>query len=197
MRTEIDFLKNQLKKEVKHNRFLHSLGVADFAKDLAIRFGADPVKAEIAGILHDYCKDWDNNELAEFIKNNDDLPSDLLEYSAELWHGPVASIVIQDELNITDEEIINSIRYHTTGRINMSVLEKIICLSDYIEPNRQFEGVNGIRILAEKDLNKAMLATYDGAISFLLKKKMKIYYLTIEARNYLIDDIANMQKGEN
>lgn len=197
MRNKIEFFKNELEKKVNQNRFIHSLEVADFAKKLALRFGANSEKAEIAGILHDYCKDWDSYKLADFIKKSKDLPSDLLEYSEELWHGPVASIVIQDELNISDEEIINSIRYHTTGRENMSVLEKIICLSDYIEPNRQFEGVNRIRILAEKDLDKAMLATYDGAIRFLLKKKSKIYYLTIEARNYLVDDIAKKQKEED
>ncbi len=197
MMMEIDFFKSELKKQVNHNRFLHSLDVADIARTLAIRFGADPKKAEIAGILHDYCKDWDKNKLALFIKEKNDLPNGLLEYNEELWHGPVASIIIRDEFNIYDEEIINSIRFHTSGRKNMSLIEKIICLADYIEPNRQFEGVDKIRILAEKDLDKAMLATFDGTIMFLLEKKMKIYYLTLEARNYLIDDIENMQKEEN
>ncbi|MGD9676754.1 MAG: bis(5'-nucleosyl)-tetraphosphatase (symmetrical) YqeK [Vulcanibacillus sp.] len=190
MEIGIDFYKDELKKQVSNSRYLHSLGVANCAKILAVRFGADPEKTEIAGILHDYCKDLDKEELIRIIEETDELPNDLLEYNDEIWHGPVASVIIKEKFNITDEEIINSIRHHTSGRRNMSLIEKIVCLADYIEPNRKFEGVDKIRILAEKDLEKALLATLDGTIRFLLEKKMKIYYLTFEARNCLIDEIA-------
>lgn len=196
MMNVIDFYKDKLKKQVSNSRYLHSLEVANIAKILAIRFGADSEKAEIVGILHDYSKDFAKEELARIIKSSDELPKDLLEYNNELWHGPVASLIIKDEFNITDDEIINSIRHHTSGRRNMSLIEKIICLADYIEPNRQFEGVDKIRILAEKDLDKALLATLDGTIRFLIEKKMKIYYLTLEARNCLIDEIAKKQGGQ-
>lgn len=196
MKTGIDFYKNELKKQVSNSRYLHSLEVANIARSLALRFGADAEKAEIAGLLHDYSKDLNKKELARIIQLSDELPKELLSYSDELWHGPVASLIIKDEFNITDEEIINSIRHHTSGRRNMSLIEKIICLADYIEPNRQFEGVDKIRILAEKDLDMALLATLDGTIRFLLEKKMKIYYLTLEARNCLIDEIAKKQGGQ-
>lgn len=194
MKNGIDFYKNELKKQVNDKRFFHSLEVANIARELAIRFGADPEKSEIVGILHDYSKDLDKKELARIIQSSNKLPKDLLAYNDELWHGPVASLIIEDEFNITDEEIINSIRYHTSGRRNMSLIEKIICLADYIEPNRQFEGVDKIRILAEKDLDMALLATLDGTIRFLLEKKMKIYNLTLEARNCLIDEIVKKQE---
>lgn len=186
---QIDFLKEKLLTQVSEKRYQHSLAVAEYATQLAGRFDADPLKAEAIGILHDYCKDWESDELADFIKNHPELPNDLLDHNEELWHGPVASIVIQTELGITDPEIVNSVRYHTTGRVAMSDQEKIICLADYIEPARNFEGVEQIRVLAERDLNLATLAVFDGAISFLVKRKSRIYPLTLEARNYLLAEI--------
>jgi predicted HD superfamily hydrolase involved in NAD metabolism len=192
---QIDFLKEKLLTRVSEKRYLHSLEVANYAVELAKRFNADPVKAEAIGILHDYCKDWESAALAEFIKTHSELPNDLLEHNEELWHGPVASIVIQEELEITDPEIISAVRYHTTGRVQMSDQEKIICLADYIEPNRNFDGVEQIRLLAEHDLNLATLAVFDGAINFLLRKKSRIYPLTLEARNYLLSEIEQEQDG--
>lgn len=186
MTIDIEYLKSELKEHVSERRYLHSLGVAGTGIKLANKFGADAKKVEIAGILHDLVKYWSKEELIQYIKENPDISNDLLNYSEELWHGPVASIVIQEKYNITDDEIINAIRYHTSGRENMSLIEKIVCLADYIEPTRLYPGVNAIRDLAESDIDKALLTALEGTIIFLLKNKKIIYPLTIKARNYLI-----------
>ena len=191
MRIDVDYLKSRLREQVPEHRYIHSLGVTEEAKKLALRFGADPVKAEIAGILHDYAKYWPKDQLAKVIKEHSDLSDELLEYSAELWHGPVASVIIQREFHITDLEIINAIRFHTSGREEMSLLEKIVCLADYIEPARDYPGVDEIRALTDQSLEKALIKAFDGTIQFLIMKQWTIYPLTIITRNNLINQITN------
>ncbi|MFV9510979.1 bis(5'-nucleosyl)-tetraphosphatase (symmetrical) YqeK [Tepidibacillus sp. LV47] len=186
MKIDLEYLKAELNKEVTEHRYIHSLGVADTAKQLAARYGADPLKAEIAGILHDFTKFWPKEKLAQYIRQYQELAQDLLDYNAELWHGPVASIVIQERFAIHDEEVIMAIRYHTSGREQMSLLEKVVCLADYIEPSRQFPGVEEIREMAKSNLDEALRMAFDGTIQLLIKKKMKIYPLTVKARNDLV-----------
>ncbi|TCS83783.1 bis(5'-nucleosyl)-tetraphosphatase (symmetrical) YqeK [Tepidibacillus fermentans] len=188
MKIDLEYLKAELKKEVTEHRYIHSLGVADTAKRLAQIYQADSSKAVIAGILHDFTKFWPKEELAKRIRESKELAQDLLDYNAELWHGPVASVVIQEWFDIRDEEIIMAIRYHTSGREQMSLLEKIVCLADYIEPSRQFPGVDEIRKIAEQDLDEALQVAFDGTIQFLIQKKMKIYPLTVKARNDLLKE---------
>ncbi len=191
MKLDTDYLKSELKKQVSEQRYIHSIGVAKTAKELAIKYGEDPYKAKVAGILHDYTKYWQKEKMAAVIKENCVLSDDLLQYNAELWHGPTASIVIQEKFQIKDQQIIDAIRYHTSGRENMSMLEKVVCLADYIEPSRDFPGVDEIRDLANKELDTALLAAFNSTIQFLLDKKLTIYPLTILARNYLITEEKN------
>lgn len=186
---KIDYLKAELKKQVNKNRYLHSLAVAETAIKLAKIYDVDFNKAQIAGILHDFTKDWHKDKLERIIIENDELSKDILKYGENLWHGPVASVIIQEKLNITDVEVIQAVRFHTSGRKNMTKLEKVVCLADYIEPNRNFKGVNNLRKIAETDLNQALLLAFDGTIQSLIEKKVKIYPLTVEARNYLIEEI--------
>ncbi|GBF10102.1 bis(5'-nucleosyl)-tetraphosphatase (symmetrical) YqeK [Tepidibacillus infernus] len=197
MKIDLTWLKSELKQQVTAHRYIHSLGVAETGKQLAKGYGADPEKVELAGILHDFCKFWSKEELANEIRKHEVLTNDLLDYNAELWHGPVASVIVQERFQIDDEDVIMAIRYHTSGREQMSTIEKIVCLADYIEPSRQFPGVEEIRKWAEKDLDKALLAAIDGTIQFLIKKKMKIYPLTVRARNDLIDQIEKKRKKED
>jgi len=186
MKIDLDFLKSELKKEVTKHRYIHSLGVAETAKYLAQKYGANPEKAELSGILHDFAKFWPKERLEQTIKANPNLEQDLLEYNSELWHGPVASILIQERFHIDDQEVIQAVRYHTSGREHMSMLEKVVCIADYIEPSRQFPGVEQIRGIVEQDINGALRLALDGTIQFLIKKQMKIYPLTIMARNDLL-----------
>jgi predicted HD superfamily hydrolase involved in NAD metabolism len=167
-----------VKKQITEHRYQHTLGVVETSIQLAERYGADPKKAEIAAIFHDYAKFRDPDEMAEIIRATPTIADDLLEYHRELWHAPVGAYLVQQEAGITDEEILDAIRYHTTGRAGMSILEKVVCLADYIEPGRHFPGVDEVRHLAQKDLNKALAQSLLNTIKFLEKKGQKVYPLT-------------------
>ena len=96
---------------------------------------------------------------------------------------------LKTQFGIHDEEILDAIRYHTSGRDQMTLMDKIVCLADYMEPGRDFPGVDLIRELAERSLEKALVAGFDSTISFLLAKGKRIYPLTILTRNDLITQI--------
>ncbi len=173
-----------VKKQMPEHRYLHTIGVADTAVCLAKKYGADEKKAEIAGIFHDYAKYRSKKEMREVIQK-ENMPQDLLMFSSELWHGPVGAHFVKQEIGIADEEILNAIRFHTTGRAGMTTLEKVIFLADYIEPNRSFPGVETVRKLAEKDLDQAIFISIKNTIQFLLNKNALIYPKTIETYNDL------------
>lgn len=181
MWTKEDLLK-KTEAQVKGERFTHILGVIDTAIRLAHRFGVDPEKAEIAAILHDYCKAWDVERMKESLLAHND--SSWLSYSAVLWHSPVAMYVAREEFQIDDLELLYAIYYHTTGRAAMTPLEKVIWVADYIEPNRNFPGVEQARALAEDNLDQALLFGLSQTIKYLVDKGQAIYPLTFEAYNY-------------
>ncbi|TPG72949.1 HD domain-containing protein [Brevibacillus laterosporus] len=180
-------LLTQVRSQMHEKRYRHTLGVAEVAKELAVRFGADPIKAELAGLLHDYCKCWEISRLRDYLLRYD-FPQDLLSGDKELWHAFVGAIVVHQELKIQDVEILQAIRYHTTGRENMSLLEKVVCLADYIEPNRNYPGLEEIRRLAKQDLNQALALALGGTICFLIEKKQRVYPLTLLAYNDLVKE---------
>ena len=106
--------------------------------------------------------------------------------SRALLHGPAGSILAETKYGITDSAVQSAVYFHTTGHPDMTLLEKIIFLADYIEPSRDFPGVEKLRKLAEIDLDEALLAAYDSTISHLLDQKAYIYDLTFMGRNDLI-----------
>lgn len=180
----------QVKAQMPAKRWNHTLGVMEAAVELARRFGANPEQAELAALLHDYCKYWPADRQWKVLEAKGEDPQ-LLEYDKALWHGPAAAIVIQEELGIADPEVIEAVRWHTSGRVGMSLLDKIVCLADYIERGRDFPGVHKIRELAEHSLEKALLAGFDSTLLFLLEKQGIIYPLTVMARNALLQECLN------
>lgn len=177
---------DKVKAEMPERRWLHTQGVMETAVILAERFGEDPVRAELAAILHDVAKYWKVERMEKVIRDQA-LPSELLDYDKELWHAPVGAWVAEHEYGISDAGVLDAIRYHTSGRRGMTKLEKIVCLADYIEPGRDFPGVSNIRELSGQFLNQALLAGFNSTISFLLEKGKRIFPLTIEARNDLLE----------
>lgn len=175
-----------VKGQLPERRFKHTVGVMETAVALAKLYGADEKKAELAAIFHDYAKYRSREEMEKVILE-ENLPRDLLEHNIELWHAPVGAVLVEKETGISDEDILNSIRYHTTGRAGMTLLEKIIFLADYIEPGRNFPGVDEVRALARENLDLAMIKALANTISFLLEKKQLIYPDTIHTYNDLIN----------
>lgn len=174
-----------VKVQLTEKRYVHTLGVAETAVELAIRYGADVEKAELAAIFHDYAKFRSKQEMKQIIIDQN-MNQNLLDFQSELWHAPVGAYLVEQEAGITDREILNAIAYHTSGRIGMTLLEKVVYLADYIEPGRSFSGVDEVRELAEKSLDKALLKTVKNTIKFLMKKKQAIYPDTFHMYNDLI-----------
>ncbi|MFC7440665.1 bis(5'-nucleosyl)-tetraphosphatase (symmetrical) YqeK [Laceyella putida] len=192
---DLEILLQATKEQMPKSRWEHTLRVKETAVALATRLGMDPYPAVVASILHDYCKFWPDDTLSAKIQATD-LPKDLLQYNKELWHGPVAAIVAREEFGILDQDILNAIQYHTSGRPHMSLLEKVIWLADYIEPGRRFPGVDEVRGLAMSNLDQAMIKALDNTILFLIQKGQKVYPLTLFTRNWLLDQVTQTELRE-
>ncbi|MBD2872722.1 bis(5'-nucleosyl)-tetraphosphatase (symmetrical) YqeK [Paenibacillus arenilitoris] len=177
----------KVKAEMPERRWLHTEGVMETAVVLANRFGVDPARAELAAILHDVAKYWPTDRMADMIRDKG-LPAELLAYDKELWHAPVGAWVAEHEYGVADPEVLGAIRYHTSGRRGMTKLEKVVCLADYMEPGREFPGVDRIRELSLRSLDEALLAGFDSTMSFLIEKGKRIFPLTLEARNSLLEN---------
>lgn len=174
-----------VQKQMTEKRFQHTIGVMHTAIELANRYGADPVKAEQAAIFHDYAK-FRNKDEMKLIMLQQGMNPELLIHSSELWHAPVGAYLVQTEVGIDDLEVLDAIAFHTSGRINMSLLDRVIFLADYIEPGREFPGVAEVRELAEKDLDKAVIMALKNTMTFLLAKNQTIYPDTFHTYNDLI-----------
>lgn len=167
-------LLDKIKHRMPLRRYEHTKGVATTAVHLAKKYGEDPDKAEIAGILHDVVKFAEKDWLKQHIISEEMNPL-LLNFHHELWHAPVGSFVAKTEFHIEDEDILHAIQYHTTGRAGMSNLEKIIYISDMIEPSRNFPGIERLREIAEVDLEEAMISCVTHSITFLIEKKQPVF----------------------
>jgi len=183
-----------IRNVLNENRYKHTLGVVKVATELADRFGADKEKATIAAYLHDYAKPLNYNEALKIIEKYDIILDEETLENPELLHAPVGMAIAKYELGINDEEILEAIRYHTTGKENMSLLTKIIYLADLIEPSREFDGVEKIRKIAYKDLDLALKISFDNTIIYLIKKNMIIHSDTIKSRNYIIRNLTRGKK---
>ncbi|QPC46955.1 bis(5'-nucleosyl)-tetraphosphatase (symmetrical) YqeK [Mangrovibacillus cuniculi] len=174
-----------VKPHLTEKRYIHTIGVMETAITLASKYAVDQKKAELAAIFHDYAKFRDLDEMRNIIvqKSLDPL---LLSFHSELWHAPVGALLVQQEIGIVDEEILSAIRYHTSGRKEMTELEKIIYVADYIEPGRDFPGVEEVRKLAEVSLDAALKQSVKNTINFLLKKEVPIYPDTLNLYNWIV-----------
>lgn len=186
-------IKDWLKENLNEERYSHSLGTAECARDLAHQFGLNEEKAYTAGLLHDCAKCFSNEKLLEIIHDNLEVEeAELLNYKT--LHAPVSAYIAKKEFGVDDNEILSAIRWHTLGQIEMSDFEKIIFLADKIEPNTRDKEYSAIikSYLSEKNgLNKALLKCYKETIKSLVKRDLKICLLTIEIYNKL-EDLVNV-----
>lgn len=137
-------------------RFIHSLAVGKQAEHLARKYGADPEKARIAGILHDILKDTDGDSQLQILQDFGILLDDIEKIAPKLWHAHAGAVFLEHILGIQDRDILNAVRYHTTGRAGMSLLEIILYLADFTSADRDYPDVDHLRRLTEEDLDKAM-----------------------------------------
>ena len=189
----IEEIEKILKEELSDERYLHTLGVRDCAVELAKRYNLDVKKAELAGLLHDNAKCKTNNELREIIetKLKDVNKNELKNYKT--LHAPVGAYFAKTRFKIDDEEILSSIRWHTLGRVNMSLFEKIIFLADKIEKNTRDLNYRNeiIKILdeneGERGLNLALLRCFTETIKSLAQRQLYMCETTVDVYNWLLE----------
>ncbi|QSX08203.1 bis(5'-nucleosyl)-tetraphosphatase (symmetrical) YqeK [Alkalibacter rhizosphaerae] len=183
---DYDTLAAAVKKRISKKRFAHSLGVMEVAVQLAKRYGCDVEKTRIAAICHDCAKNESREQLLQKADQYGMILDDVVYYETQLMHGPVGSLIARHELGVEDEEILAAIAHHTTGIKEMSLLDKIIYLSDFVEPGRNYPGVEILRELAFVDLDRALIQAFDNTIRYVLSLDSVLHPNTIEARNQLI-----------
>ncbi|MHB1315351.1 MAG: nicotinate-nucleotide adenylyltransferase [Christensenellales bacterium] len=149
---------NELQKILSPHRLQHTIGVRDCAVALAGKYKADIEKTAIAALLHDCAKPYGKEESVNLAKQYGIVFDDCEKMEPKLMHAALGAVLAREVYGVTDEEILSAIKYHTTGRENMSLIEKIIYIADFIEPNRHFSGVEQLRVLTERDLDKGVEA---------------------------------------
>ena len=187
-------IKETLKKNLSAKRYQHTLGCADTALRLAEVLGADKQKAYTAGLLHDCAKELSLKEQLDYAKKYGYEPDRLTAMSASLLHAPISALMAKHCFGVDDKEILGAIAYHTTGKENMTMLEKIVFSADMIEPNRVFPGVDKLRKDVFNDFPNGLIEIFDRSISFVLEKKTILHPMGVYARNYLIEERDNAKK---
>ena len=181
----IDELKKDLKTRLSNERYMHSLGCADTAKRLAANYGIDEDKAYIAGLLHDYSKRYNNEEYLELAGKYNVNITDTNKQAPYLLHGLIGAHELQDKYDFIDEDMFNAITNHTTGRPGMSILEQIIFIADYIEPNREdIPGLDMIRKEAFKNLDNTCKIILQQILDHLKEQGKLIDNNSIDTFNY-------------
>ena len=164
----ISYIRYWIEENFSENKSRHIFGVCETAKSLARRYGADENKAEVAALFHDMFKDITDEELKDYAKNLG--LEEKYQNNINLAHSKIASAIMASDYNISDKDILNAVKYHTTGRAGMSLLEKIIFIADVIEPGRDYPGVEEVRELVYKDLDAACLRAMKNSVEHVTKK---------------------------
>ena len=190
MRVDIDLMKFKLKEILGEKRLEHSINTSEIARKLAIKYDYDADKAEIAGLLHDCAKDLDYKTLEKIILEYNIELDEIVQKIPKLLHPLVGVVIAKKEFNIQDPVILKAIKTHSTGAAQMSLLDKIIYLSDKIEPLRNMNGVEEVRKMAEIDIDRAALMALDKGLLYLISKNLFIHPISIEARNNILSKVV-------
>ena len=185
MMTELE-IREHLKSVLTEKRFNHSLAVAAEAVRLAQLWGADSEKAYLAGLVHDCCKDTSANILLQKADEFGIIISNLEKKAPKLLHAIVGSVYLNRVFGIDDEEIASAVRYHTTARAGMSLLEKVLYLADFTSADRDYNGVDEMRNAVNESMEKAMKIALSFTITELAEKESAIHPDTFEAYNEIM-----------
>lgn len=186
-----DYIESRVSLMINERRLKHCKNVEKEAIRLGALMGIDIGKCKVAAIAHDCAKEFSNEQLIAKAKEYGIEIDPIQQSFPQLLHGPVGAMYCKRELLISDEEIINAIWYHTTGRENMTPLGKVIYLADITEEERNFPEVEKIRELASKDLTKALILTCNSTLIHVIQKNFLVHPLTIQFRNSLLMEGGN------
>ena len=175
-----------LQTRLNDKRYIHSLNVAAAAVLLAKRFGADEDKAYVAGLLHDITKNETDENQLQILQSGGIILTDTQKNNPKLWHAMSGACYLRTELNITDEEILGAVRYHTTGKAGMTLLEKVIYIADYISAERDYPDADVMRRLSSIRLEDAALYSLQYTLQTLSKKQLPIHPDSLAFYNELV-----------
>lgn len=175
-----------IRGKLGEKRFYHSMCVAEAARELAEQYGADAQKAYTAGILHDVMKEASAEEQLQTIASAGIILTDVERANRKLWHALAGYAYCRGTLHVTDSGILDAIRYHTTGRAGMALLEKCVYIADFISADRDYPGVAEIRACAQQGLGKVMLEGLKFTIGELAQNGQPIHPDSIGAYNQII-----------
>ena len=184
----IEYANNWLKANLNEERYQHSLGTAECAKELAKKYGLNEERAYFAGLIHDCAKCLPKTETERILNEFPQMLEDGELGSPKTYHAPIGAYIAQKEFGVNDKEILSAIRYHTIGKIGMSDFEKVIFLADKVEERtRPPEYAEPIRALLgeENGINKALLLCYKNTIKSLVDRELNICTATIDIYNDL------------
>lgn len=179
-----------LKNTLSSRRFYHSLCVSQSAKKLAERYNQDVEKAEIAGLLHDITKETGKAAQLEIIKYAGVELHPFDKRGDKFLHQASGSAMAKI-LGIEDEEILDAIRYHTTGKANMTMLEQIIYLADFISADRDHKDIDIIRKETQRGIEYGLLYGTAYTIKSVASRQILLHPMTVEAYNWIIDEYFN------
>ncbi len=180
------FYTQQIRERLTDWRFRHSVNVSKEAVRLAKKYGGDLHQAELAGLLHDVTKDISNKEQLDMMAKWGLSFGIYEEHAPKLWHAVTGSVYVERVLCIDDQDVMNAIRYHTTGRAGMSLLEKIIYVADCTSEERDYKGVDKIRKAADVSLEAAMEAALAASLQDRLDDHTPMHPDTVGAYNEII-----------
>ena len=185
MNSEIFSIREKLKASLKPGRYEHSLSVSFTCMALAMRYGYDLDKAELAGLLHDCAKCYDNNSIIAACRNSGmELTEGELQ-APSIIHSRLGARMAEQKFGVNDPEILSSIACHTTGKPDMSLLDKILYIADYIEPRRyKIKDLPAIRRLAFEDLDEALFQIMEGTLRYLKESGTYADIMTQNAYHY-------------
>lgn len=166
---------SEVKRHLTPKRFYHCQCVAESAAHLAEKYGVDAEKARLAGILHDIMKDTDPEEQLKIMREYGIMLTEAQRRNTKLWHALSAAAYVEHVLGLQDQEILDAIACHTGGKSGMTVFDKVLFVADYISADRDYPGVEELRVLAESSLEEVVI----GGIAFTIPERIK-QRLTLE-----------------
>ena len=183
----------EVRQRLSEKRFYHSQCVAEEAVRLAVLYGADPEKARLAGLLHDILKDTPAEEQLKILQGFGIMMNDTELANQKLWHAISGAAFLEFGLGIRDRELLSAVRCHTSGRKNMTLLEKVLFVADYISADRDYPGVEELRAVARESLEEAIIEGVAFTVQELMSRREPVASASIDAYN---DAVAVLKKKE-
>ena len=178
-------IRKAMEKNLDAKRYEHTLGVAYTAAALAMRYGCDVKDAQTAGLLHDCAKQLPESEMISICETYGEEISEFEYMHPFLLHGKAGACVAQKEYGINDTEVLDAMRYHTTGRPEMTQIEEIVFVADYIEPGRKHaENLDMLRQMAFVDLKQTVLIILEQTLDYLKRTDAAVDQSTVVTRDY-------------